>query len=327
MARGILAILVLLVFAVSCTQRTICPAYQSAFIYDKNELRKKFSYFVDDTIPKVYTASKNKYLIAEAMPYQKKVRTLNTVPMKDVLVTVPDSITGKQDSVITEELHAAARSVIDSTFIVDLPADTVETSEEDSTYVISKDREIRVLKQVTRDTLLYDSVKRTYVHVFEIAPQKPKYRVTQIGFNTEQDNYMWYLRRSLVLPDVRIARIQDGGEASKAGGHVKKQKGGFFKNLFRKKKRNDIDSAELEVKPRSQDEFDFVDTTAVDSEEFTDESRQQPTINENDSTQITSDTTPKKDRRSRKKKKKSRKDSPQSDTPAKKKQEDEDDGF
>jgi hypothetical protein len=261
MVRAIYLFVGFMVLMASCTQRMVCPAYQSAFIYDKDELRKKFSYFVGDSTPKVYTASKNKYLIAEHTSYQKKVRSLQSVPMKKVMVVVPDSISGnKEDSVITAELDAAARSIIDSTFIPDLPEpDTLATEDgDDSTYVISKDREVRVLKYNMPDSLEYDSINQKYVR------QKPAYYIEEIGFNTEQDNYMWYLRRNLVLPDVRLAKTQGktGGDASA----VKKKKGkkgffGFFKGLFKKEKTADIDSAELDVNT-DENEFDFIDTTA-----------------------------------------------------------------
>jgi hypothetical protein len=260
MTRAIYLFAGFIVLLAGCTQRMVCPAYQSAFIYDKDELRKKFSYFVGDSTPKVYTASKSKYLIAEQTSYHKKVRSLQTVPMKKVMVVVPDSISGNnEDSVITAELDAAARSVIDSTFIPDLPAkDSIAEEEQDSTYVISKDREVRVLKYNMPDSLEYDSVSQKYVR------QKPAYYVDEVGFNTEQDNYMWYLRRSLVLPDVRLAKTQ--GKAGGSGGtaeKVKQKKGffGFFKNLFKKKKTEDIDSAEIDIN-QQQDEFNFIDTTA-----------------------------------------------------------------
>src|SRR5688572_26957513 len=87
----------------SCTQRMICPAYQSAFIHDKDELRKKFSYFLGDSTPKVYTASKNKYLVAEPTSYQKRLRSMQTVRMKPVRVVVPDSLTSNADSVSMDE--------------------------------------------------------------------------------------------------------------------------------------------------------------------------------------------------------------------------------
>ncbi len=146
----------------------ICPAYQSAFIYDQNELRKKFSYFEGDSTPKIYTASKNKYLVAEDQSYRKRLRGIQTVPMKPVNVTVPDSllpgyvegmeegIANGEDGVVPgAEMDMAARSVIDSTYIVDVPRDSVK-AEEDSVYMISKDKEVRVLKYNFPDSLVFD---------------------------------------------------------------------------------------------------------------------------------------------------------------------------
>src|SRR3954462_1525726 len=95
----------------SCTQRLICPAYQSAFIYDKEALRKKFSYFNEDSTPKILTASKTKYLIAQPTSYHKKVRSLQTVEMKQVHPVVPDSL--RDDYVSLAELDSAARTIID----------------------------------------------------------------------------------------------------------------------------------------------------------------------------------------------------------------------
>ena len=51
MARPFFVLLSLSLLFSACTQRMICPAYQSAFIYDKNELRKRFSYFQEDSTP------------------------------------------------------------------------------------------------------------------------------------------------------------------------------------------------------------------------------------------------------------------------------------
>jgi hypothetical protein len=262
MGKANYVILGFMIILTACTERLVCPAYQSAYIYDKNELRKKFSYFQEDSTPKIFTASKTKYLIAEPTPYRKKLRSLQTVPMKKVFVNVPDSISGNnQDSVITSDLDKAARSVIDSTTLGSAPArDTVKT-EEDSTYVITKDKEVRVLKYNMPDSLEYDAVNNRYV------AQKPKYYIDEVGYNMEQDNYMWYLRRSLVLPDVRIAKMQQSGskESGKEGAAKKEKKGilGFFKNLFGKKNKQDIDSAELEIPKPENEEFDFIDTTAT----------------------------------------------------------------
>ncbi|NJM25042.1 MAG: hypothetical protein HC859_05605 [Bacteroidia bacterium] len=229
----------------ACTQRTICPAYQSAFIYDKEALRKKFSYFEEDSIPKVLTASKNQFLIAEPTTYRKKVRSLQTVVMKDVNPVVPDSIALGDDFVSQADLDSAARSVIDSTFIVDVPRpgqDSVAQNPEDSVYVITKDKEVRLL-------------------IFK--PDSLMYRVEERRFNTDQDNYMWYLRDYLVLPDVRLAQLQGSGSdegGSATGKKEKKGIKGFFKNLFKKKKKTERDTTEApvqEVAPEDE-EFEFV---------------------------------------------------------------------
>jgi hypothetical protein len=254
MKRAIIAVFGLIMLF-SCTERLVCPAYQSAYIYDKDELRKKFSYFLDDSTPKVYTASKNKYLVAEPMAYRTRVRNLQTVKMKPVPVVVPDSISNPgADSVSMADMTRATQSVIDSTYIVDVPRDTAQASVEDSVYVITKDKELRLLKYNSSDSLDYDSILQRYVK------QKPQYYITDVRYNLEQDHYMWYLRDVLVLPDVKLAKMQQNGEGGGAGKGPKEKKTfkSFFKNLFKKKKKSDVDSSALVQPPK--EEFDFVDT-------------------------------------------------------------------
>lgn len=257
MARALVLFLGFCLMLGSCTQRSICPAFQSAYIHDKDELRKKFSYFLEDSTPKLLTASKNRYLVAEPTTYRKKIRSLQTVEMKPVYVQVPDSILNT-DSVSMADLDAAARSVIDSTFIEDVPADK-QAPVGDSVYVITKDRELRLLKYNGADSLVYDPQAEKYV------AQKPAYYVKDVGLNIEQDNYMWYLRNHLVLPDVRLAGKQQAaeGKARKEGGKaVKKKKGlkGFFKNLFRKKQEQS-DSTSAPAPPK--EEFDFIESDSL----------------------------------------------------------------
>jgi hypothetical protein len=327
MTRAIFIILAFCLLLGSCTQRMICPAYQSAFIYDKDQLRKKFSYFQDDTIPKVFSASKTKYLIAEPTSYRKKVRTMQTVPARKVMVQVPDSISGKgiQDSVITADLDRAARSIIDSTVFVDKPQADSVVSEEDSTYVITKDKEVRVLKYNMPDSLEFDSLNNKYI------AQKPQYYVDEVGFNTEQDNYMWYLRHSLVLPDVRLAKAQAGkgsGEENKP--KAKKGLFGFFRNLFKKKQVEDIDSAELEIDPNAEEQFDYIDTTAQEEPQQIQQPRQKKKLlgpKKQDENDDAIDSPPTTDKSSRKKKKKTKVDPAAKPKDEKKKEEEEDDGF
>jgi hypothetical protein len=257
MARALVLFIGFCLMLGSCTQRSICPAFQSAYIHDKDALRKKFSYFLEDSTPKLLTASKNKYLVAEPTTYRKKIGSLQTVEMKPVFVQVPDSILNA-DSVSTADLDAAARSVIDSTFIEDVPAQKQERAG-DSVYVITKDRELRLLKYNGADSLVYDPQSEKYVS------QKPAYYVKDVGLNIEQDNYMWYLRNHLVLPDVRLAGKQQAAEekARKSGEKaVKKKKGlkGFFKNLFRKKQ-EPSDSTTVPAPPK--EEFDFIESDTL----------------------------------------------------------------
>jgi hypothetical protein len=268
-------LLVILILGASCTQRMVCPAFQSAYIHDKDQLRKKFSYFLEDSTPKIYSASKTKYLIAEPTSYRKKVRSIKTLEMKPVNVVVPDSLSpdfdenlGKEgadgeDGVVPgAELDLAARSVIDSTYIVDVPpADTV-ASVEDSVYVISKDRELRLLKYNFPDSLKLDSTSGRFVS------ETPYYAVVNITFNVEQDNYMWYLKDYLVLPDVRLAQMRGrngeaGEEEADDGSKAKKEKKGvkgFFKNLFKKKKKTEEAKEEVPPPPKSgEEEFDYIE--------------------------------------------------------------------
>ena len=112
---GLLIIVVL--FAWSCAERTICPAYQSAFIHDKEVLTKRFSYFKEDSTPKILTASKNKYLIAEKQPYWKKVRSLNTVKMETVYPQLDDSVQLAGDVTLQAEMDVIDTVALDSTAI------------------------------------------------------------------------------------------------------------------------------------------------------------------------------------------------------------------
>lgn len=178
----------------ACTQRMTCPAFQSAYIYDKEALRKKFSYFKEDSTPKILTASKSKYLIAVPESYRKKMRSLKTVEMTPIYPEIPDSLKIEEGA----DLIMAERDVIDSAAVQQ------GLDRTDSAYAISKAKE---------------------------------------KFNVDQDNYMWYFRDALVLPDVRAALEQKSGEKlgiSATGKTKKKEKGGFFKNLFKKKKSDSL---------------------------------------------------------------------------------------
>ena len=121
--------LIALIALGSCTQKMICPAYQSSFIYDKDALRKKFSYFKEDSTPKLmYTASKDRYLVAVPETYRKKNRSLQTVEMAPVFPVIPDSLKLNKGS---DELMAEA-DVVDSAAV---------SASADSVYAITKTKE------------------------------------------------------------------------------------------------------------------------------------------------------------------------------------------
>lgn len=128
MKKALLLWLGFVVMLGACTQRMICPAYQSSFIYDKEALRKKFSYFKEDSTPKILTASKNKYLVAVPESYRKKLRNLQTVEMKPIYPVIPDSL--KLDH--EKDLLMAERDVIDS---------SAAQQPTDSVYAITKTKE------------------------------------------------------------------------------------------------------------------------------------------------------------------------------------------
>lgn len=225
MSKAFSAFVGLLCLLSSCAyQPTVCPAYQSAYIHDKDALRKKFSYFVNDSAPKVYAASKSKFLIIEPSTYKKKVRSLQTVEMKAVPVVVPDSL--KEGYVAAEQdFSMAERNVNDSTAVIRVDTLT-EANKKAEEYKITKERELLLLK--------YDNKKRSYW-------------VDTLGYNSEQDNYMWYMRHVLVLPDAKLAALEAKGEKGKdANGNAKSKskKGGFFKNLFNKNKADSTDGFE-----------------------------------------------------------------------------------
>lgn len=147
---------IILFFCVqACTERAICPAYQSAFIHDKDVLRKHFSYFGEDSMPKVMEASKDKFLIIEPMSYRKKLRSLETIPMKDIYPEPVDSLQ------FDDEFYLAERDGYDSTAVISV--DTLATAA-DSVYMISLKKEKFNIDQelylwYLRDYLVYPDVR------------------------------------------------------------------------------------------------------------------------------------------------------------------------
>jgi hypothetical protein len=203
----------------------ICPAYQSAFIHDQEAQYRRFSYFNEDSTPKILTVSKNKYLIIPEQSYRRKIRSMQTVEMKPIHPKVPDSLQMKKAE---DEFAGAERdsTTTDSTAMK-------KKGTEDSVYVITKDKEVRVLR-FDLDSL--------------------KYRIENMMYTADQDNYMWYFRDVLILPDVRAAVVAEKNEKeakTASDKAAKKQKTGFLsslRNLFKKKPKQDSTAAFSEPK-------------------------------------------------------------------------------
>lgn len=223
MTRALYLSVILVVVLGSCTQRLVCPAYQSSFIFDKPTQKEKFVYYNESTtqprdvlasnsntitlpprdsswmksdalqgpaLPHVRRVKKDRYLLLPEKTYKKALKALRTVEMKPVYPKKTDSLD------IQSELDSAARSLTDTLTTQSSKAATAE----DSVYVITKTKE---------------------------------------KYNMDQDIYMWYFRDVLVLPDVRAAMMEEGEARASTKKASKKAKGGFFKNLFKKKDKKD----------------------------------------------------------------------------------------
>ena len=224
MTRSPLTYVFILFFLGSCTQRLVCPAYQSAFIFDKPTAREKFVYYNESTsapkdimasnsktitlpprdslweksevlkgpaLPQARRVKMDKYLLLPDKTYKKAMRSLQTVEMKQVLPKKPTS-----DSLdIANELDSAARSITDT---LTVQAKKSKSQGADSVYAITKTKE---------------------------------------KYNMDQDIYMWYFRDILVLPDVRAA-MNDKGKGEEAAKEETTKKG-FFSRIFGKKDKKD----------------------------------------------------------------------------------------
>jgi hypothetical protein len=296
MSKGFLAIVVFVLISACSTQRKICPAYQSAFIFDQEALRKKFSYFENDSTPKVYTASRNNYLVIPEQSYRKKLKSLQTIEMKPVYTVLPDTSAEKKgkgegdfykapeniDSLLrtqTRDLEAPPETpkAMDSAVVA--KKDSVEV---DSSYQITKDKEVRFYRYH------WDTLRRRTENLrgkkgeelsslykkYQKSNDSAKYRVDNIRYRSEQELYMWYLRDVLVLPDVRAA-MEEEKRAKDTTRRIKDEpdtvkKVGFFKGLkglFKKKPKSDSTNVAESVPTEEEEESldENTDPVVVDS--------------------------------------------------------------
>ena len=239
----------------SCANRLICPAYQSTFIHDKEALRKKFSYFQNDSTPKILTASKTKYLVAVPESYRKRYRKMQTVTMEQVHTVVPDSLLDSNKA--EEELldMPKADSVVRIDSVSQAKTDSANVAPSDSVYMITKDKEVRILKYNFPDSLHYSPATGRYVK------ETPKYFVAEVRYNNEQENYMWFFRKELVLPDVRASKIAAKiAEENKNKPPVVEKKPFFQRLMFWKKGKRAKDSlamAPVPEVPTDSSEYNF----------------------------------------------------------------------
>ena len=185
--RLVFATVIVALMTISCAEKMICPAYQSAFIFDTTALKKKFSYFVNDT-PRIHVVSKNKFLLIEPISYRKQMASFRTIEMLPIYPVIPDSLRFQADNILLGDLD------------------------------------------------IKDSTGQTPLHPGLIG----------VKFNVEQENYMYYFRKVLVLPDVRA-----GASSAKA----KKKKKGFFKRIFGKKGDEPVDAAARGEEPAEKKGF------------------------------------------------------------------------
>lgn len=202
--------LIIVVAFSACTQRMICPAYQSAFIHDKATLDRKFSYFGEDSMPKILEASKDKHLLIDPVTYRKRMRSLQTVEMKDIYPQEPDSLAFNDELMLADRETKSGDLYDSAALVAERPSESgsgAVASASDSIYVISIKKE---------------------------------------KFNIDQELYLWYLKDYLVYPDVKL-QMEQNAENNPNSGQQTGEKKGFFKRLFGKKNKSDSTNFDVET--------------------------------------------------------------------------------
>lgn len=88
----ILFVLCLVFYA--CKDNVVCPAFQSTYILDDSIRLARYSYFTNDSTPKLaYIPKRNKYGITKNVSLFRKNYDLMTAPKKNVLAPVPEDTT------------------------------------------------------------------------------------------------------------------------------------------------------------------------------------------------------------------------------------------
>jgi hypothetical protein len=203
----------------SCTQRLICPAYQSAYIYDKETLRKKFSYFNEDSTPKILTASRTKYLIAVPESYRKKYKTLQTVEMKPVYPVIPDSLKIDEEA----DLLMAERDVIDSASIA-----KSKSVQGDTTYAITKAKEKYNIDQDIYMWYFRDMLVLPDVRAAMEGKKKSQEDEKSTGAKTEKKGFVGFFKNLFAKKDKSDSTAVQGPPAQPAATTPPAEKKGLF---------------------------------------------------------------------------------------------------
>lgn len=240
MIRGFLVIVSVFVLLSSCTQKVICPAYQSSFIYDKEAMRKKFSYFNEDSTPKILTASKSKYLIAVPESYRKKYRKMQTIEMTPVYPVIPDSLKPKDDDL---SLAEAESDVTDSTSVG-------STEPKDSVYAITKTKEKYNLDQdlymwYFRDMLVLPDVRAAMEKKAEAEESKNDVGKTSDGKTKKEGGFF----KNLFRKNPKSDSLSQKSNVKDVNGPPAKKKG-----LFGKKKEEPPVKKEEPPKDKKKDD-------------------------------------------------------------------------
>lgn len=198
----------LLFIATACTvQKRVCPAYQSAFIFDKNTRENHFSYYNNH--------------FKEAMTVTASIGKSIEIPPKDTLWML--------------------RSVG-----LDGPAIPFQKKVKRNKYLLlpkkSHRKALKLMRTVERKFVYeaYDSARMEKIHQLDsISLLDSVYRISEARekFNLDQDAYMWYFKDQLLLPDARWEKFDKFVEEKKrAEETAKKNRKGWFSFLKRKKK-------------------------------------------------------------------------------------------
>jgi hypothetical protein len=228
--RQVIVGMILLIAASACTQRTICPAYQSAFIHDKQTLDRHFSYFGEDSMPKILQASKGKHLLIDPVTYRRKTRSLQTIVMKDIYPQEPDSLAFNDEFGLAE--RDPEQNTIDSTAVASA----------DSIYVISIKKE-----KFNIDQELYLWYLKDFIVYPDVKLQMDQNAENQSSGKNSNGKKKGFFKRLFGKKDKADKTNFDQETSATELDEGDEKKKGF--GLFKKKDKKDKPVKEIEAKP------------------------------------------------------------------------------